>query len=292
MEPLVSVLMTAYNREKYIAEAIESVLASTHTHFELIIVDDVSKDRTAEIARGYEQRDHRIKVFVNATNLGDYSNRNKAASYAKGKYIKYIDADDTIYPWGLKVVVDYMEQYPDAAYGLDSLEQDPVRPFPILLTPREAYFRHYFSMPTFHKAPTSCIIKTDVFKAVGGFSGKWMIGDSELWHKLSKTHNVLLLPMGIVWCRIHEEQESKHIRENSSVVFSYTVMEMENLKDGNCPLGPEEKETLIKKIARSQARSILRSFFIEGDLKASREKMKLAHLSLISCLMLAFKSVN
>ena len=55
MSPLVSVLMTAYNREKYIAEAIESVLAQTFTDFEMIIVDDGSKDRTVEIARRYAE---------------------------------------------------------------------------------------------------------------------------------------------------------------------------------------------------------------------------------------------
>ncbi len=72
--PLVSVLMTVYNREKYIAEAIESVLASSYTNFELIIVDDGSKDHSVEIAQKYEAQDHRIKVYVNEQNLGDYSN--------------------------------------------------------------------------------------------------------------------------------------------------------------------------------------------------------------------------
>src|SRR5664279_4015758 len=96
-QPLVSVLMTAYNREKYIAEAIESVLSSTYTNFELIIVDDGSKDNTVNIARRYELQDSRIKVYINTTNLGDYPNRNHAAGFAIGKYIKYIDADDAIY---------------------------------------------------------------------------------------------------------------------------------------------------------------------------------------------------
>ena len=55
-QPLVSILMTAYNREKYIAEAIESVLASTYKNFELIIVDDCSKDGTVAIAKTYQQQ--------------------------------------------------------------------------------------------------------------------------------------------------------------------------------------------------------------------------------------------
>ena len=83
--PLVSVLMTAYNREKYIAEAIESVLASTYTFFELIIVDDCSTDNTVLIAKSYQERDPRIKLFVNKQNLGDYPNRNVAASFASGE---------------------------------------------------------------------------------------------------------------------------------------------------------------------------------------------------------------
>ncbi len=91
--PLVSVLMTSYNREKYIAEAIRSVLASTYTHFELIIVDDHSKDSTVMIARSFADIDNRVRVHVNEKNLGDYPSRKEAASYATGKYLKYVDSD-------------------------------------------------------------------------------------------------------------------------------------------------------------------------------------------------------
>src|SRR5258708_31839495 len=112
--PLVSVLMTAYNREKYIAEAIESVRNSTYANWELIIVDDLSKDNTVAIAKQYEAKDSRIKVYVNEQNLGDYPNRNQAATYARGKYLKYVDADDQLYPHGLQVVVSYMERFPEA----------------------------------------------------------------------------------------------------------------------------------------------------------------------------------
>jgi len=108
--PLVSVLMTAYNREQFIAEAIESVLASTFTNFELIIVDDCSTDKTIEIAKKFEMIDSRVKVYKNDNNLGDYLNRNMSASFAKGKYLKYLDADDLIYPHGLEVMVAAMEK--------------------------------------------------------------------------------------------------------------------------------------------------------------------------------------
>ena len=69
--PVVSVLMTTYNREKYLAQAVESVLASTFNDFELIIVDDQSKDRSLDIARGLAEKDHRIRVVLNEKNLGE-----------------------------------------------------------------------------------------------------------------------------------------------------------------------------------------------------------------------------
>ena len=63
--PLVSVLMTAFNREQFIAEAIDSVLASTYTNFELIILDDGSADNTVAIAKQYEAIDASVRVYVN-----------------------------------------------------------------------------------------------------------------------------------------------------------------------------------------------------------------------------------
>lgn len=290
MEPLISILMTSYNREKYIAEAIESVLDSDYRNFELIIVDDRSKDSTVEIAKKYEAVDSRVKVYINETNLGDYPNRNKAASYAKGKYIKYIDADDAVYPWGIEAVVSYMEQFPEAGYGLDSIEQDPSHKFPFLLSPEEAYERNYFSSPFFNKAPTSCIIRKEVFDRYGGFSGKWMVGDVEMWHKLSRKENVLLMPHGIVWSRIHDEQESRQTRSNSVVAFRYTVTQLECINSNDCPLPAEKKQIVINKLNRSLGRSIFRSVILERNLQVAKEKMQLSGLSFFKALFYCFKS--
>jgi glycosyltransferase involved in cell wall biosynthesis len=65
--PLVSVLLTVYNRERYLAESIDSVLAQSFADFELIVVDDCSTDRSLEIAREYERRDKRIRVIPTPT---------------------------------------------------------------------------------------------------------------------------------------------------------------------------------------------------------------------------------
>ena len=174
--------MTSFNCEKYLSEAIESVIASTYKNWELIIVDDKSTDKSVHLARSFESVDPRVKVYVNAVNLGDYPNRNKAAGYANGKYLKYIDSDDMVYPWCLQVMVYCMEKFPDAGFGLSS-KQINDKFFPICLSPKESYLEHFGKYKHFDRAPGSSIILTNAFYAIGGFSGKRMIGDYEFWFK-------------------------------------------------------------------------------------------------------------
>lgn len=257
--PLVSVLMTAYNREKYIAEAIESVLASTFQDFELIIVDDCSRDHTVEIVRRYTS-DPRLQVYVNEKNLGDYPNRNRAASLAKGQYLKYVDSDDYIYPRGLQIMVEMFEPFTEAAVGFCSFAQVSERPYPFQLSPREAYQYSYFNRThsIFSRASLSSIIRRDKFEAVGGFTGKRMVGDFEMWHILAARFPVVLLPDGIVWNREHPAQEIQDFRNRPSDAFTYNRISIDYLQRPECPLLPDERKRALKMIRRGQARRILR----------------------------------
>ena len=268
MAPMSSVLMTVYNREKYIRQAIESVLNSTWHDFELIIVDDGSSDRSVEIAQSYAVRDSRVRVHINEKNLGDYPNRNQAASLAKGKYLKYVDADDMIYPHGLQILVETMEMFPEAGYGLCSLEQDAERMFPFELIPEAAYHRHYFEQDLFHKAPLSAIIRKEAFEAVGGFSGKQHVGDFEMWHLLSARYPVVLMPHGMVWYREHEEQQMQDNRTNVTVPFKYLKLAMEMLRSERCPLSPQACKAAEHNLLRQQARIIIRTVWQHGPAKA------------------------
>ena len=254
-QPLVSVLMTAYNREQYISEAIESVLASSYSNFELIIVDDHSKDKTVEIARYYEFKDSRVKVYINERNLGDYPNRNKAASYAKGKYLKYVDSDDMIYSFGLEQLVYYMEQFPNAGYGLCTLKPNLKNKFPLYLSPLDAYNYHYLGPGLFHKAPLSAIIKKKEFDLVGGFIEERMVGDFEMWHKLSLKYSVVLMPQGIVWYRSHDSQEMNdyekyryRYREISNKYLSLSNLPSERINEINKKRKNNIKSKIIGKI--------------------------------------------
>jgi glycosyltransferase involved in cell wall biosynthesis len=288
-QPLVSILMAAYNQEKFIGEAIESVLASTYKNFELIIVDDCSPDNTYQVAEEYAKKDHRIRLYKNENNLGDYPNRNKVASYAKGKYLKYIDGDDAIYYWGLQVVVEMMERFPEASYGLDSLIQDDYKMFPYVLSPKATYEAVYVRrMGLFSKAPTSAIIKRNIFEAEGGFLPLKYSGDFEMWHRLSVNHSVLVMPDGIVWSRIHEASEVSKLRKNIQAMnYQYLMIQRSFISMIQCPLDTNLKNQLLKKIAISQIKIMIR-LLIKTKLKDLVRIRKTDALSIFTLLRMIF----
>ena len=244
----VSVLMTSYNREELIEYSILSVLASTLQDFELIIVDDCSNDNTVEVARKYEKIDIRVKVYVNEKNLGDYPNRNKAASYAKGKYIKYVDADDYIYPNGLEIIVNQMDLNPEASVGLFSLPQNLHKPFPILLNPKEAYEYNFFGPGLFHKAPLSAIFRKASFDEIGGFKLDRMTSDFEMWHRMAQKFNFLLIQDHIVWYREHASQEANKIAQFE---LTYTRIERKYIFDQKSPLTYHQRKRIINSYVKA-----------------------------------------
>jgi len=257
--PVVSVLMTAFNREQYIAAAVESVLASTLSDFELIVVDDCSSDATVAIAKIFEQKDQRVKVYVNEKNLGDYPNRNRAASYATGKYIKYLDSDDLMYPHCLQVMLYAMEQFPDAGYGL-SCTGDSLHPYPISVSPHDAYWEHFNGHRHFDRAPGSAIIKKAAFDAVGGFSGERMIGDNEFWLKIGRYYSLVKFPVDLYWSRIHGGQESQ-----SDYAKEYDLLRKkifaEAFAHADCPLSEAEKTTILQTIKKQSLKNKLLKLF-------------------------------
>ncbi|HVY74501.1 MAG TPA: glycosyltransferase family 2 protein [Puia sp.] len=272
--PQVSVLITAFNREKYIGQAIESVLASSFGDFELIVVDDHSTDRTVEIVREYMKRDLRISLFVNEQNLGDYPNRNRAAGYASGKYLKYVDSDDLIYPWGLQAMVDAMERFPNAVMGISALERDLSQPFPFELSPRAAYEYNYQGPGLFDRSPLATIIRKKAFDESGGFPPLRMVGDISLWHHLAARHPVVVMSEGLVWNRLHDEQEWVHY---SKFLAEYEKIRRQYLLAEDCPLDPQAVKTILRKRRLNNSRDLVQAF-ARFNLDESKEYLKIAWL--------------
>lgn len=109
-EPLVSVITPLYNSEKFIAETIESVLNQTYKNWEMIIVNDCSKDNGPSIVQEYQKKDKRIKLFNNEINQGVSFTRNRAIELAQGKYIAFLDSDDLWKDKKLEKQVKLMEE--------------------------------------------------------------------------------------------------------------------------------------------------------------------------------------
>src|SRR5690242_3046268 len=260
--PLVSILMTSYNRERYISEAIESVLASTYTHFELIIVDDCSKDQTFAIAKEYEKKDQRVKVYLNQKNLGDYPNRNKAASYAKGVYIMFVDSDDKIFENGIKECVSLMKSYPQSSFGMRLFDKD-CKPF--LLHSAKAVHDHFFEAPFLTIGPGGTIIKRDFFEKINGYPEKYGPANDMYFNlKAVSQTDIVMIPFEFLFYRRHEGQE---INNKMSYLYNNYLY----LKDAltQLPLGLSKKKIkwLESKNKRRFLVNVCKYFFSTYDIK-------------------------
>ena len=240
---LLSVIITSYNREQLIGETIKSILLSRFTDWELIICDDASTDKTVDVKKTFAQKEKRIQWHVNEKNLGDYPNRNKAATYAKGKYIKYVDSDDAVYPHTLGSMVDAMEKFPSAAFGFcDAKANTALKGYPLFYTGREALKTHFFNNGLLLAGPSTSIIRKDAFDKMGGFPGTRYISDYQAWLQLCLLHDVVVMEPGLVWLRTHAGQENDvgkleyyHLNYNlhrdfiSSPEFPFTEKEKKRL---------------------------------------------------------------
>ena len=107
-DDLVSIVMPMYNSEKFLSDAIESVLAQTYTRWELLITDDCSTDKSRDIASSYVKRDKRIHLFNLERNSGAAMARNNSINKARGRFLAFIDSDDWWYPDKLESQINFM----------------------------------------------------------------------------------------------------------------------------------------------------------------------------------------
>jgi len=239
-QPLVSVLLTAYNRESLIPAAIESVLAQMFDDFELLVVDDHSTDATLEIGQAYARRDARIRVVTNDATLGQFANRNRAAHLARGRFLKYHDSDDVMYPHALAVMVPALLAEPTAGLAISSGTCWAGGPCPMLLTPRMSYQREFLGQGLFMCGPSGALFRREVFHALGGFPEQGVGSDYLFWLAACARYHVLLLPADLFWYRLHDGQELRSRR----AAWEYAVVPRaawQALAADTCPLTGEER---------------------------------------------------
>jgi hypothetical protein len=257
--PLVSVLLTSYNREQYIAESIESVLAQTLTDFELIVSDDQSSDGTVAIANDYARRDPRIRVSVNETNLGDYGNRRQVASLARGRFLKFHDSDDVMYRHCLHAMVEPLDAEPRAGFALSASSHWSGGPCPMLLTPALAYEREYLGSGLFHLGPASAMFRTEIFRELGGFPVAGVASDYLFWLEACTRVNVLLVPGNLFHYRVHAGQEVSSPKSDLQYAKAMGAA-WAALHSADCPLRGAALEQARRNFVYTVVRGAFRQF--------------------------------
>lgn len=120
--PLVSILIPAFNREKYIADTLQSALHQTYQNLEIIVVDNHSSDNTWMILKELSDNDHRIKIFQNSENIGPMRNWKRCLDEASGEYGKILWSDDLIDPEFITKTLPFLLDNPDVGFAYSGVE--------------------------------------------------------------------------------------------------------------------------------------------------------------------------
>lgn len=222
----VSILMPAFNVERYIAEAVESVLSQTHKNFEFVIIDDGSTDGTLSIVKSYAQKDKRISL-VSHPNMGMGESLNQALDLVNNEWIVRMDADDIMLPNRIERQTAFVKENPDIAVAgtLVYYVDENGRVFGESPRPRltssarvEEFVRcnklkgksdlealPTVGFPHFMVYHPSVIMRRSVVKEVGGYRPEfWPAEDFDLWNRIvERGYTVLIQPEYLLKYRRH-----------------------------------------------------------------------------------------
>ncbi len=211
--PRVSVTIPSYNHEKFVGEAVQSVLDQTYQDFELVVCDDGSTDATAEVVAGF--RDPRIRLFTFPHNRGGCTTRNRCLEEAKGEYIAILTSDDAFLPDKLEKQVRFLDENPaiGAVFGRARIIDDKGDDYPdkthILQTiftqpnrSRHEWLNHFFYRHNCLCHP-SVLIRRECYDQVGRYDQRFAkIPDLDLWIRLCQRFDIHVLPEELVKHRI------------------------------------------------------------------------------------------
>lgn len=202
----ISIVLPVHNGEKYISQAIESVLQQSYENWELIIVNDCSIDGTSRIINDYEKKDTRIRVYNNDKNLKLPATLNVGFSYAKGDYFTWTSDDNILLPQFLEVLNRYLNdnEQVDFVYsdyiGIDSEGNElGVRH---MLEPENMIYKN--------SVGASFLYRRKIYDEIGGYSPEWfLVEDYEYWLRVYKQYRMMHVEDILYQYRFHDQSLSK-----------------------------------------------------------------------------------
>ncbi len=257
-EPMVTVLTTVYNGERYLRECIESVLNQTYRNWEYVIVNNCSNDATERIASEYAASDSRIRIHNNAAFVTAIQNHNLAfrTMSPQSKYCKVVHADDWLFPECLNQMVNLAERYPSVAVvGAYSLEGDRVildgLPYPSTVVPGHSMGRWYLmGGPYVFGNPTSVLYRADLVRSRQPFyRERWPLwADLDACLDLLRQSDFGFVHQVLTFTRRHAEATSQFAKR----VNTYMLGGLELLvRHGPFYLDPHEYRVRLEEVLRA-----------------------------------------
>lgn len=213
--PLVSVVISCYNHEVFIEDCINSVLKQTYKNIELIVFDDGSVDRSAEVIERLSEKYN--FYFQRQENIGYTATLNRAIKLCKGKYVAFLGSDDMFFEDKIEKQVRFMEDREDIAVcGGDIsiineagvlLEKQKKKPY------REVDFNIMFNNRKAGPAAPTALMRLDVLRKVGGYDPDVRLEDLYLWLKLTHSgYKMAVLSDDLVYYRKHGSNTHKNFK--------------------------------------------------------------------------------
>ena len=235
--PRVSVLMPVYNTERYLSDAVDSILTQTFTDYEFIIVDDGSTDSTWEILTRYD--DPCIRLVRNENNIGLIGSLNRGLELARGEYIARMDADDISLPERLATQVQYLDSHPEVGVlGSDfQIIDEEGNPRGIKKHPREhglVKWKLYFNSPFGH---STVMMRRQLVCQVDAYQPDMRHAeDYDLWRRLSYITRFANLPVVLLKYRMHKTRVSElHWHEQEQNCKRIRQMMLADILDEDVP---------------------------------------------------------
>jgi glycosyltransferase involved in cell wall biosynthesis len=272
-KPLVSIVTPVYNTEKYISEAIESVLAQDYDNWEYVIVNNCSTDRTQEIAQSYAEKDSRIRIHNNDRFLDLMDNWNHAMRLIslQSKYCKVVHADDWLFPECISQMVQVAEEYPSigivSAYRLEErrVNLDGL-PYPSPFVPGKTIARWtLLGELSLFGSPSSILMRSDLIrKREKVYSGEHLQADKELCIDLLRESDFGFVHQVLTFTRRHNEAMTTVVRRmNSAKLGNMSIL----LKYGPSFLCDMEYKKRVAVMLEQHHRFLVKSLLRDRDLK-------------------------